>query len=761
MNRVRTVDVIIPIYNAYEDLVNCINSLNEWTDYTVDRLILINDCSPDERIAPYLDSLRSERIIVIHNEHNVGFSGNINTGIRQSENHDVLLLNSDTVVTRGWLEKIKRCAYSDIAIATVTPLSNNATLCSVPVFCEDNLIPEGYTIDSYAELIERVSLREYPRLPVAHGFCMFVKREVIEKIGYFDVATFGRGYGEENDFCHRAEQVGYRHAMCDDTFIYHSGTSSFESEEKKRYIEEHDKILLERYPEQVKNTAVHCRDNPNHRIFDNINLHTGLSNDKKNILYLIQSDFREGASDNIGGTQLHVKDLAVGLKGDFNVYVAARDMSYLNLTAYIGDKEYFFRFYIGSVVDFAWIRDKYMGALYGKILDLFQIDSVHVHHVVGLSFEVYYQAYERQIPIITTLHDYYYVCPTIKLLDTENRCCIYEYNENQCKTCLKKRCGISETIPFLSVWQDECQKVLEMAKVIVVPSEAAKLIYLKYYPGISGKIRVVYHGSEKTRQPEIAHTGKKFNVAFVGGISDAKGSYVSSRLVKASSMDIVWHLFGIYGHNDLSITSKNNFIKTGTYERNELPELMEQYQIDLVCILPIWPETFCYTLSEVVMCGVPVIATEIGALKERIEDMQCGWLVPYNASEQDIMEIIERIKDYGPEYQEKLSAARKFEIRSLKDMCIEYKGIYEESHVIERSIDQDYQWILNAYLLAGNPGQVQSDGRILERLNEVEKEINAIRSSITYRIMSILGRMKIPFRKQIKQVLFIIYRKIN
>ena len=256
------VDIIIPIYNAYDDLVKSIDSVKKWTNLSDNRLILIDDCSPDERMRPYLNSLKDDNTLVIFNEKNQGFSGNINLGMMQSQDNDVLLLNSDTIVTKRWLEKIVECAYSDEAIATVTPLSNNATLCSVPNFCEENTIPEGFTIDSFADLIETISMNLYPVIPVANGFCMFVKREIIRKIGMFDAETFGRGYGEENDFCHRAEQIGYHHVMCDNTFIFHSGTSSFLSEEKKRYIEEHDKILKERYPDQVQIVTEHCRDNP-------------------------------------------------------------------------------------------------------------------------------------------------------------------------------------------------------------------------------------------------------------------------------------------------------------------------------------------------------------------------------------------------------------------------------------------------------------------------------------------------------------------
>lgn len=211
------VDIIVPIYNAFEDLRICLDSIYKNTDLQGNRLILINDNSPDERIKPYLDK-QSEthgNVIVIHNGSNKGFSANINLGMAQSRDHDVILLNSDTVVTRNWVEKMTACAYSDPAVGTVTPVSNNATLCSVPLFCEENKLPEGLGIEKAAELVERCSFRDYPDITVAHGFCMLVKREVIETIGNFDAETFGRGYGEENDFCNRAEQAGYKHVMCE------------------------------------------------------------------------------------------------------------------------------------------------------------------------------------------------------------------------------------------------------------------------------------------------------------------------------------------------------------------------------------------------------------------------------------------------------------------------------------------------------------------------------------------------------------------
>lgn len=267
------VDIIIPIYNAFEKLQRCLQSVYANTDLTENRLILIDDKSSDKRVEPYLDSQISDNIMVIHNDTNKGFSNNINLGMKQSEDRDVILLNSDTVVTQHWVEKIVKCAYSDNSIGTVTPLSNNATICSVPRFCEENTLPEGIDIDQMAAIVEKCSLRKYPRITVANGFCMYIKREVINTIGHFDAETFGKGYGEENDFCNRAEQMGYIHVMCDDTYIYHSGTQSFTSEEKMIYIKEHERILYERYPKQMRKNAIYCKINPNRWVGRNIACH--------------------------------------------------------------------------------------------------------------------------------------------------------------------------------------------------------------------------------------------------------------------------------------------------------------------------------------------------------------------------------------------------------------------------------------------------------------------------------------------------------
>lgn len=494
------IDIIIPIYNAYDDLKICLESIYQYTDLLNNRLILINDNSSDERIKSFLDEQKKENVIVIHNEKNKGFSNNINLGMSQSEDKDVILLNSDTIVTKNWVEKMVACAYSDSSIGTVTPLSNNATLCSVPNFCEENTLPDGMTVDQMATIVEECSFKKYPRITVAHGFCMLVKREVIDSIGMFDAETFGRGYGEENDFCNRAEQMGYIHVMCDDTYIYHSGTKSFISKEKEQYIREHDRILNERYPQQMHNNALHCQENPNGWVGKNIEYHMDIWNGKKNVLYLLQSDFKEGSDDNVGGTQLHVKHLTMGMRNDMNIFVAARDLEYLQVTAYVGKKEHTFRFYIGKKEPYPLLKNRELAQIFKSILVEFRIDLVHVHHTITTSLDIYYEADKLGIPVIFTAHDFYYVCPNEKLLDSEGNVCIDNSNPD-CEKCLKEKKTIYDKNDYLSMWRSQHGKVLDICKKIVVPSKSTKEILGSYYPEYRDKIEVIEHGMDK--QPNL------------------------------------------------------------------------------------------------------------------------------------------------------------------------------------------------------------------------------------------------------------------
>lgn len=216
--------VIIPVFNALAALRNCLQSLYRASPQA--GILVIDDASTEPGVAPFLAAWQSAGTgrRVDSNPCNRGFVAVANQGMRDCDG-DVVLLNSDTLVTVGWLEALQRCLASDPAIATATPWSNNAEITSFPDFCAANPVPEDP--DLLARAAAASKQEGYPELPTAVGFCMAISRRAIDRIGYFDELTFGRGYGEENDFSLRARAAGMRNVLCDDAYVVHLGGQSF------------------------------------------------------------------------------------------------------------------------------------------------------------------------------------------------------------------------------------------------------------------------------------------------------------------------------------------------------------------------------------------------------------------------------------------------------------------------------------------------------------------------------------------------------
>lgn len=740
------VDIIIPVYNALDDLKKCILSIIKYTDLEKHRVILIDDRSPNPEVKEYLDTLRETNIKILENEENIGFSATVNRGIALSDENDVILLNSDVLVTPEWVEKLIKCAYSDAGIATVTPLSNNASICSVPVSNQNNPLPDNMTLEEYAVEIERTSLKSYPSIPMAVGFCMYIKRSVIKEVGLFDSAAFGLGYGEENDYCNRATELGYRHAMCDDLFIYHKGTASFEENSRLELSIAHESILESRYPRLNRKLEWYWAYDQNSLSHKNVNLYRTLKlgKAKKNILFLIQADFQEGCSNNIGGTQLHVKDLVDSLKDEFNFFVVARDGGLLRVTAYIGSEIVPLAFPIGAVPPFYVYRNKEMADLYEDILKAFKIDLVHIHHTMGMTLEMYYAAEKIGIPIYTTLHDYYYICPTLRMLDIERKSCIGNIDWKKCKACMKNALGVFEEVEYLPKWRREHESVLKKCEKIFVPTKSAADIIAWYYPDIKGKMKVIGHGiDEKIFYKEkdiLPYHHRHLRVAFVGGICETKGSEVIYKMITSDKDEFKWYIFGGIDGQELINLKQPNLVKTSWYRREELGKLLRKNEIDVVCILSKVAETFCYTLSEVVACGIPVIVTDIGALGERMREMQAGWIVSENANSEEVLNLLKQIKKNPEDYKEKWHIAQKVKVRSSKEMADDYRKIYAILEKQSRAFSNyNTRRILEGYLAMQQQELAQPPATSVEEIvlknKQLEAELKMIYDSEIFKVM--------------------------
>jgi hypothetical protein len=123
-----------------------------------------------------------------------------------------------------------------------------------------NDLPDGLTINDMANLVTAWSGRLYPRIGFLNGFCLLLKRDAIEEIGYFDEHTFGQGYGEENDYCVRVRKAGRTLAVADDVYVYHAQSKSYSNVRRSKLVERSDRILVEKHGQAIITQGVdQCR----------------------------------------------------------------------------------------------------------------------------------------------------------------------------------------------------------------------------------------------------------------------------------------------------------------------------------------------------------------------------------------------------------------------------------------------------------------------------------------------------------------------
>lgn len=251
-----SVDIVIPIYNAHEDVALCLRSLIEKTDVPY-QLFLVNDES-DTETSEMLCAFAQQfpHVTVLHNEKNIGYTKSVNKGVSKCNADWVVILNSDTIVSQRWLSKLMNCALSSgDKVGMVGPMSNAASWQSVPEIFDSNggwnlnPLPIGMTIDLMADLVEDSSISEYPEVKVINGFCQLINMDMLTDIGCLDEVAFPQGYGEENDMCARAVKGGYKLVIADDTYVFHAKSKSFGHETRKTLSKQGSAALKGKHPD--------------------------------------------------------------------------------------------------------------------------------------------------------------------------------------------------------------------------------------------------------------------------------------------------------------------------------------------------------------------------------------------------------------------------------------------------------------------------------------------------------------------------------
>ena len=615
------IDIVIPVYNGIEYLEPLFKSLVANTTLPY-RLLICDDKSPDQNVLPLLQEFKNKNknidILLLENEENLGFIKTVNRLVEYTKNHFVLL-NTDTEVPTNWLERLMYPIFEMKNIASTTPFTNAGTICSFPNYLEDNKILNNMGVNDLDEYFKYVNFENnYIEIPTGVGFAMGVNKHLVDKIGMFDI-IFGKGYGEENDWCQRAIKEGYKNLHVPNLFVYHKHGGSFASDEKKKLIEKNLHTL-----------------NNKHNTFDE-QVQTTIQEDKlrllRNMLYFKIMSSRKYASvifdHNLGGGANHYLDDLIKNKKSKDEVVCLIRYDFLNSKHYridfiTYDKEV--SYYSKSLFD-----------LY-DILNIFSFDEIFLNSFVSYPniediLKICRKLKNKDNKLVVPIHDYFPICPSYTLLNNKMEYCNIPKDFTTCNNCLKLHKGEFkqfEKEEDINNWRSNWKKLFDASDEVLCFSNASKDIFYKAYPEFIEKVRVIPHDIsgryENIYDPELALSKTKV-IGILGGINEAKGAKVVQNLVDYIKTNNLNAKIISIGELSISIEESEVFHCTGRYKIEKLPDIINENKITEFLIPSICPETFSYTTDEIMQLGYPLTVFDLGAPAERVCDYPLGKVI--------------------------------------------------------------------------------------------------------------------------------------
>ncbi len=627
--RARRVAIIIPIYRGVQVTRECIESVLAHRDPETDQVILVNDASPEEAMAPMLAAYRATpNVTLVENQTNLGFVGTVNRGMNLVKGLDVLLLNSDTVMFAGGLDELIRVAYRRPEIGTVTAMSSNATIFSYPSaeLRAPALADIGWAELAALALSANAGICE--DVPTGHGFCMFIKSEVIQRIGVLDEA-FGRGYGEENDFCARAAAIGYRNVAAGGVIVEHKESISF-GNERASLIAQNQPRLNALYPEYTPIIMEFEKRDGLRRLrwaLDRARLARARA--AGGSFALVVSNALEG------GTPRAIRDMErhIGYGGATRLSLSVTASGLMELSC------------AEPLLCAHFMKDETPELF--AILDAAAPGLVLAHQLLGFPATLVTQLRDW-LPGRRSLlwaHDFYPLCPRVTMIDAIGRFC-GGADAATCARCVKMG-GAHETSILTDLSPVEHRALFAglMANFthVVVPSVSAEGYLKKIFPDIPFK--VVPHPEPADAVAARARGGTDDEIVLLGAIGPHKGSDRLEEIARRARLTHPHLNFRVIGFTNIDRRLKEigNVTITGKYAPEDLPGLLAETKGRLALFLPAWPETYSYTLSELVKHGFIPLAPDIGAPAARIRENGFGVVFSFPANAEEVLKLIDAI----------------------------------------------------------------------------------------------------------------------
>ncbi len=607
---IRAVDVVVPVYGALgrdpAPVLACLGSVLAALPRS-SRLIIVDDCSPDPVLGEALQALARRRAVrLLRQPANRGFPAAVNAGMQAASGRDVVLLNSDTLVPPGWLEALAAAARSAPGIGTACPLSNEATILSYPASDGGNPMPDLDGTIALAALAARANGPAVVDIPVAVGFCMFIRRECLDQAGYFREDIFAQGYGEENDFCLRAKHLGWRHVAAAGVFVAHQGGASFGGAQS--HLKRRNAVVLGRLhpgydamiaewigrdplaPARLRMDALRWRAGRKKSSVVMVTHAGGGGVDR--VMALRQAALQEGG----------IRPILLRPEGDW-VVVGGPGESTPNLR---------------------YRMPVQLPAL-AKLLRADRPAHVEFHHMLGHDPALLGLAALLGVPHEVHVHDYAWFCPRIALVQAHSYCgeppisgceiCIADYGRN-----------IEEPIPVADLVARSAG-VLGAARHVVAPGADVASRLLRHFPSVRANVSP-WEDDAAIVPPPAPRAIRR--ICIIGGIGVEKGYDVLLACLRDAVKRRLNLHFILVGHSrdDEKLLAAGPIAITGRYDPEEAEPLIRAQAADIAFLPSIWPETWCFTLGHAWRAGLQTAVFDLGTPAERVRRNGWGWVLP-------------------------------------------------------------------------------------------------------------------------------------
>lgn len=631
--RSEEITIVLPVYNALDLLTEALARIVAHTDVPW-RLIAIEDCSTDPAVRPFLrdwlarqDRTVADRVEILENECNRGFVASVNRALERAVplgNH-VVLLNSDALVPPRWASRLVRPVLTHDSVASVTPMSNDAEILSVPTICQRAVLAPGE-----AEEIDRTAATFHPdaclaELPTGVGFCMLLNIDYLRRVPSLD-AAFGRGYGEEVDWCQKIRALGGRNIGHGGLFVEHRGGTSFGSVEKLKLVQAHNAIISTRYPGYDAEVQNFIRYDPLRTPRLALAIAWAGARARKPVPVYLAHSLGGGAEDYLKHRlqrDIEATGAAVVLRVGGGLRWRVECHSAHGVVA-------------GSIADFTLVQ---------KILDPLTTRRVIYSCGVGDTDPVTLPGHLLELVrdgdvLEVLVHDFFMVSPSYNLLNGEGIFAGVPSPGGSDRAHRAVRPD-GKTVT-LATWREEWGRLMSAATRITVFSNDSRLHFLAAYPDCASRIDMVPHGLPH-RIPQVAPTEARPPVIGVlGNIGPAKGAAVVERLSHAletsrsASLVLIGNIAP--GYSLAPATTVH-----GAYAPAEIASLAVRYRISAWFIPSIWPETFSFTTHEALATGLPVACFDLGAQAEAVGKSATGRLIPLDHASGAVERIVAEI----------------------------------------------------------------------------------------------------------------------